>query len=460
MSGSNDDTKQQGEKKGFFSWWRKKSPAAESDHPPGAAEENSNAEQPSETPLNGDSSNASTLDDEEAVVGPAVDEKTELEAEPAQQPPPPFAETQPADDPTRGSPLSSEDVESSQAAVDISYELTAAAVESDPLAAAPLSEADESSPETASTKPGFFARLKRSLSKTSASIGEGMASLFLGRKEIDDDLLEEIETRLLTADVGVEATTAIIQSLTQRIARKQLADSQALYLALQEELVNLLRPVQQPLQIERRQPFVILVVGVNGAGKTTTIGKLAKKLQQDGQKVMLAAGDTFRAAAVEQLQVWGERNRIPVIAQHTGADSASVIFDAVQAAKARGIDVLIADTAGRLHTKDNLMEELKKVRRVIGKLDESAPHEVLLVLDAGTGQNAVNQAKQFDLAVDLTGLVLTKLDGTAKGGVIFALAKQFELPIRYIGIGEGIDDLRPFDADAFVKALFAERHDS
>src|SRR5690606_15874003 len=307
-------------------------------------------------------------------------------------------------------------------------------------------------------KLGFFARLRAGLAKTSASIGEGMASLFLGKKAIDDDLLDELETRLLTADVGVEATNAIIQNLTKRVARKELADSDALYQALQDELAAILRPVEQPLVIERgRKPYVILVVGVNGAGKTTTIGKLAKKLQDEGKKVMLAAGDTFRAAAVEQLQVWGERNQIPVIAQHTGADSASVIFDAVQAAQARGIDVLIADTAGRLHTKDNLMEELKKVRRVIGKLDETAPHEVLLVLDAGTGQNAINQTKQFNQAVALTGLALTKLDGTAKGGVIFALAKQFGLPIRYIGVGEGIDDLRTFVAEDFVQALFAEK---
>ena len=310
-------------------------------------------------------------------------------------------------------------------------------------------------------KAGFFARLKQGLAKTSASLGEGMASMFLGKKVIDDDLLEEIETRLLTADVGVEATSVIIQSLTRKVARKELADADALYKSLQEELAALLRPVEQPLVIAAQsKPFVILVVGVNGAGKTTTIGKLAKKLQLEGKKVMLAAGDTFRAAAVEQLQVWGERNKIPVIAQHTGADSASVIFDAVQAAKARGIDVLIADTAGRLHTKDNLMEELKKVRRVIGKLDADAPHEVLLVLDAGTGQNAISQAKQFNQTVELTGLALTKLDGTAKGGVIFALAKQFGLPIRYIGVGEGIDDLRTFEAEPFVQALFAERERS
>ena len=307
-------------------------------------------------------------------------------------------------------------------------------------------------------KPGFFARLRQGLSKTSASIGEGMASLFLGKKAIDDDLLEDLETRLLTADVGVEATTSIITNLTKRVARKELADSGALYKALQEELVGVLKPVEQPLEIPaEKQPYVILVVGVNGVGKTTTIGKLAKKLQLEGKKVMLAAGDTFRAAAVEQLQVWGERNNISVIAQHTGADSASVIFDAVQAAKSRGVDVLIADTAGRLHTKDNLMEELKKVRRVIGKLDETAPHEVLLVLDAGTGQNAINQTKQFNQAVELTGLALTKLDGTAKGGVIFALAKQFNIPIRFIGVGEGIDDLRPFAAQPFVQALFEQQ---
>ncbi|CAI8799774.1 signal recognition particle-docking protein FtsY [Pseudomonas sp. IT-P260] len=336
-----------------------------------------------------------------------------------------------------------------------------------PVVAAPVvpvevvAETPVEAPRSEETKVGFFARLKQGLSKTSASIGEGMASLFLGRKTIDDDLLDELETRLLTADVGVEATTQIIQRLTQKVARKELADADALYKSLQAELAAMLKPVEQPLKIaSQTKPFVILVVGVNGAGKTTTIGKLAKKLQLEGKKVMLAAGDTFRAAAVEQLQVWGERNKIPVIAQHTGADSASVIFDAVQAAKARGIDVLIADTAGRLHTKDNLMEELKKVRRVIGKLDADAPHEVLLVLDAGTGQNAINQAKQFNQTVELTGLALTKLDGTAKGGVIFALAKQFGLPIRYIGVGEGIDDLRTFEAEPFVQALFAERERS
>lgn len=307
-------------------------------------------------------------------------------------------------------------------------------------------------------KVGWFARLKQGLAKTSSSLGEGMASLFLGKKEIDDDLLEELETRLLMADVGMEATTAIMDNLTRRVARKELADSGALYQALQVEMADLLRPVEQPMVVPTSsKPYVILVVGVNGAGKTTTIGKLAQRLQNEGKKVMLAAGDTFRAAAVEQLQVWGERNKIPVIAQHTGADSASVIFDAVQAAQSRGMDVLIADTAGRLHTKDNLMEELRKVARVMGRLDESAPHEVLLVLDAGTGQNAINQARHFNETIPVTGLALTKLDGTAKGGVIFALAKHFQIPVRYIGVGEGIDDLRDFVADDFVQALFAEK---
>ncbi|HDZ55523.1 MAG TPA: signal recognition particle-docking protein FtsY [Pseudomonas xinjiangensis] len=305
---------------------------------------------------------------------------------------------------------------------------------------------------------GFFARMKAGLSKTSVNLGEGMANMFLGEKEIDDELMEEMETRLLLADVGIEATTLIMESLQSRVRRRQLNDRKALYGALQGELESLLGDVAKPMVIPaEKKPFVILVVGVNGVGKTTTIGKLAKRLQGEGKQVMLAAGDTFRAAAVEQLQVWGERNRIPVVAQHTGADSASVIFDALQAAKSRGMDVLIADTAGRLHNKDNLMDELKKVKRVLAKLDGEAPHEVLLVLDAGTGQNAISQTKLFDQAVGLTGLALTKLDGTAKGGVIFALAKQFGLPIRFIGVGEQIDDLRPFTAPEFVKALFGRQ---
>ncbi len=307
----------------------------------------------------------------------------------------------------------------------------------------------------APAKLGFFARIKQGLSRTSSHFAEGLGNLFLGRKTIDEELFEELETQLLVADVGMEATSEIIDSLTARVARKQLNNVDALYQALREQLTDLLRPVEQPLVIDTtRQPYVILVVGVNGVGKTTTIGKLAKRLQNEGKKVMLAAGDTFRAAAVEQLQVWGERNNVPVIAQHTGADSASVIYDALNAAKARGIDVIIADTAGRLHNKNHLMDELSKVKRVMAKLDDSAPHEVLLVLDAGTGQNAVNQAEQFRDAAGVTGLVLTKLDGTAKGGVIFALSKKFALPVRFIGVGETIDDLQPFAAEPFIKALF------
>ena len=309
----------------------------------------------------------------------------------------------------------------------------------------------------AEKKPGLFARLKSGLSRTRSSLTGGISDLVLGKKEIDDELLEEIETQLLVADMGVEATQAIIADLTRRVSRKQLADSEALMAALREDMQAMLEPSSVPLTIPPgNKPFVILVVGINGAGKTTTIGKLAKRLQNEGRSVMLAAGDTFRAAAVEQLQVWGERNDITVIAQHSGADSASVIFDAVEAAQARGINVVIADTAGRLHTQANLMEELKKVKRVMGKLDESAPHEVLLVLDAGTGQNAINQAQQFHAAVDVSGIVLTKLDGTAKGGIIFAIAKKLELPIRFIGVGESIDDLRTFEAKEFVDALFGE----
>ncbi|MBA4503583.1 signal recognition particle-docking protein FtsY [Marinobacterium sp. 3-1745] len=303
-------------------------------------------------------------------------------------------------------------------------------------------------------KGGFFARIKTGLSRTKANLTEQLGDLFLGAKEIDDDLLEEIETTLLMADVGVDATTTIIDRLTDRVARKQLKDADALKEALQQELADLLGSVEHPLRLPAKKPAVILMVGVNGVGKTTTIGKLAKRFQSEGKSVMLAAGDTFRAAAVEQLQVWGERNKVPVVAQHTGADSASVIFDALQSAQSKGVDVLIADTAGRLQNKDNLMQELQKVVRVMQKLDPEAPHEVMLVLDAGTGQNAISQAKEFKEAVGVSGITLTKLDGTAKGGIIFAIAKQFDLPIRFIGVGEQVDDLRPFEADEFVKALF------
>ena len=304
-------------------------------------------------------------------------------------------------------------------------------------------------------RPGFFARLKQGLTKTSQNLGNGLASLFLGKK-IDDDLYEELETQLLMADVGVDTSQKLIQQLVQHAHRKELKDADALFDKLQQEMALLLDDVEQPLQLEGAAgPFVILMVGVNGVGKTTTIGKMAQQFKQQGKSVMLAAGDTFRAAAVEQLQVWGERNAIPVIAQHSGADSASVIFDAYQAAKARGVDVLIADTAGRLQNKAHLMEELKKIVRVMKKIDANAPHEVMLTLDAGTGQNALSQARLFKEAVDITGISLTKLDGTAKGGVIFAIADQFKLPIRYIGVGEGIDDLRVFDSKDFIKALFA-----
>ncbi|AIR88552.1 signal recognition particle-docking protein FtsY [Pseudomonas cremoricolorata] len=489
MFGSNDDKKapaDAGEKKGLFSWFRKKpqQPAPEQPVPEQPAVE---PQLPAVTP------EQPALEAEQPAPAPA--EAPQL-VDPAPIPPAPAAPLTPsaetpvsnlvlpvAEEPValvpdlqpKAPPVIPEraPVEQVEVAPAVEPESTPVPVALTPAAAPPAivepvvvvepKAAPEPEPQPVAvsaepSRPGFFARLKQGLSKTSASIGEGMASLFLGKKVIDDDLLDEIETRLLTADVGVEATSTIVQNLTQKVARKQLTDAEALYKSLQDELAAMLRPVEQPLKIvSQSKPYVILVVGVNGAGKTTTIGKLAKKLQLEGKKVMLAAGDTFRAAAVEQLQVWGERNHIPVIAQHTGADSASVIFDAVQAAKARGADVLIADTAGRLHTKDNLMEELKKVRRVIGKLDADAPHEVLLVLDAGTGQNAISQAKYFHQSVELTGLALTKLDGTAKGGVIFALAKQFNLPIRFVGVGEGIDDLRTFEAEPFVKALFAER---
>ncbi len=478
MFGSNDDkkpsipsvpasTEKPAEKKDLFGWLRKKPQAPVNPEPqPAPVDEQpvvATATEPAAEPVTPVSEEVAA-----PVVAPVVAAETVAAPQPV-----PLAPIEPS---SASAPAQVEASEANPLPRPSRFRINAGSevlhahidvpvpVPAEPVSAPPVAEPAAVQPAATPAKSaeenrsGFLERLKQGLSKTSASLGEGMASLFLGKKAIDDDLLEDLETRLLTADVGVEATTAIIGNLTKRVARKELADSGALYKALQDELVALLKPVEQPLKIDSsKQPYVILVVGVNGAGKTTTIGKLAKKLQQDGKKVMLAAGDTFRAAAVEQLQVWGERNQIAVIAQHTGADSASVIFDAVQAAKSRGMDVLIADTAGRLHTKDNLMEELKKVRRVIGKLDETAPHEVLLVLDAGTGQNAISQAKQFNQTVNLTGLALTKLDGTAKGGVIFALAKQFALPIRYIGVGEGIDDLRTFEAEAFVQALFAEK---
>ncbi|MBT2152870.1 signal recognition particle-docking protein FtsY [Pseudoalteromonas tetraodonis] len=308
-------------------------------------------------------------------------------------------------------------------------------------------------------KEGFFSRLKKGLLKTRVNIGSGFASIFSGKK-IDDELFEELETQLLTADLGVDTTMKLIDNLTDAADRKQLKDGDALYELMKQEMATMLKTAEQPLEIPAdKKPFVILMVGVNGVGKTTTIGKMVKQFQNQGKSVMLAAGDTFRAAAVEQLQVWGERNSIPVIAQHTGADSASVVFDAFQAAKARNVDVLIADTAGRLQNKDNLMQELEKIARVMKKVDPDAPHEVMLTIDAGTGQNAISQVNLFNQCVGLTGITLSKLDGTAKGGVIFAVADKFNIPIRYIGVGESIDDLRTFKSDDFIDALFSQDED-
>ncbi|NVK01634.1 MAG: signal recognition particle-docking protein FtsY [Oceanospirillaceae bacterium] len=348
------------------------------------------------------------------------------------------------------------------------FEAEVAPVKEEPSVSASDNDASEQEGESvAQTQPesetvsepepqkSFFDRVRSGLTRTKQGLTQQINSLFAGSPEIDEDLIEEIETLLLMADVGVEATTSIISQLEDRINEEKLDSGEAVQAALREILADLLVGVEQPLELQSdKKPTVILMVGVNGVGKTTTIGKLAKRYQSEGKKVMLAAGDTFRAAAVEQLQVWGERNKVPVVAQHTGADSASVLFDALQSAQAKGVDVLIADTAGRLQNKDNLMQELQKVVRVMQKIDPSAPHEVMLVLDAGTGQNAVSQARLFGEAVGVTGISLTKLDGTAKGGIIFAIAKQFGLPIRFIGVGEQIDDLRPFEAKAFVDALF------
>ncbi len=337
----------------------------------------------------------------------------------------------------------------------------------------PSSAPQESAPkeEASPEKTGLFRRLGNALRGTRRAISGGIGSLLGTRSTIDDALLEEIEDILLTADLGVNATRRIVDNIRSRNARREIKDSQSLMAVLESDMLELLEPVERPLRLttskqsesprsdeaaSRASPFVILVVGVNGAGKTTTIGKLAGRFKEEGHSVMVAAGDTFRAAAIEQLRAWGERVEVPVIAQHTGADCASVIYDALEAARARGIDVLIADTAGRLHTKSGLMDELRKVCRVIGKLDADAPHEVLLVLDASTGQNALAQAVQFHEAVGVTGIALTKLDGTAKGGIIFAIAEDLGLPIRLIGIGEGEKDLRDFEAREFVRALLED----
>ncbi|PID49634.1 MAG: signal recognition particle-docking protein FtsY [Proteobacteria bacterium] len=310
--------------------------------------------------------------------------------------------------------------------------------------------------EVAAPKKGLFGRLREGLSKTGSTITQGMDRLIHGKKHIDDEILEELETRLLMADLGMEVTQKIMRDLTEQVDRKQLGDLDTLMQALHKKMTQILQPVSQPLEIKlENKPTVLLMVGINGAGKTTTIGKLAKQFQQQGKSVMLAAGDTFRAAAVEQLSIWGERNHIPVVAQGTGADAASVIYDAMQSAKARGIDVLLADTAGRLHTQSNLMDELKKVKRVIQKLDETAPHEIMLIVDASIGQNALVQARQFNAALDVTGITITKLDGTAKGGMVFAIAEQLKIPVRFVGVGESIDDLQVFSADDFTSALLS-----
>ena len=328
--------------------------------------------------------------------------------------------------------------------------LTIAAIPASALPASAPAEANQPAPAPAG-KPGWRERLRGS------GFARGLGGLFSRNPKLDDDLLDEIETALLTADVGVPATSALVEGLRKRMKAREFGDAQALLKALRAELIAMLAPVALPLQIDRTsRPFVVLTVGVNGVGKTTTIGKLARRFKEQGHSLMLAAGDTFRAAAVAQLQTWGERNGVPVIAQGQDADAASVAFDALQAAKARGIEVLIADTAGRLHTQQGLMAELGKIRRVLGKLDPTAPHEVLMVIDGTTGQNALSQLRQFHAAVGVTGLVVTKLDGTAKGGVVFALAREFGIPIRYAGIGERSEDLRVFDAEAFVDALLPE----
>ncbi|EPT4467156.1 signal recognition particle-docking protein FtsY [Klebsiella aerogenes] len=438
----------------------------ESELPHPAATEAFSQENVAESPVAEEISVPETAVEEEPVV-PAVEEKVaeplveEVIAEPV------IAEAVAEQTPEEVIVAEHEVIEDEVLPEESEAELSDEELEAQALAAQGVEEAPEELAEEDAetqeapqqeqekpTKEGFFARLKRSLVKTKQNLGSGFISLFRGKK-IDDDLFEELEEQLLIADVGVETTRKIITNLTEGASRKQLRDAEALYGLLKEEMSEILTKVEEPLNVEGKTPFVILMVGVNGVGKTTTIGKLARQFEQQGKSVMLAAGDTFRAAAVEQLQVWGQRNEIPVIAQHTGADSASVIFDAIQAAKARNIDVLIADTAGRLQNKSHLMEELKKIVRVMKKLDVDAPHEVMLTIDASTGQNAISQAKLFHEAVGLTGITLTKLDGTAKGGVIFSVADQFSIPIRYIGVGERIEDLRPFNAGDFIEALFA-----
>lgn len=383
---------------------------------------------------------------EDVIVEQTAEEAAETTTETVEQ-----AVVEPSAETTESSDEQTEELHISEQNPPLVEDETKQDVEDEPQAEESV-QADEYQ-EKPTSEGGFFSRLIKGLIKTKQSIGSGFRNFFSGKK-IDDELFEELEEQLLVADLGMPTTTKIIKNLTEHATKQQLRDAELLYQQLKVELADVLKPVAQPLVLEDKKPYVILMVGVNGVGKTTTIGKLARKFQAEGKSVMLAAGDTFRAAAVEQLQVWGERNNIPVVAQSTGADSASVIFDAMQSAAAKGIDVLIADTAGRLQNKNNLMDELKKIVRVMKKYDETAPHEIMLTLDAGTGQNAISQAKLFNEAVGLTGITLTKLDGTAKGGVIFAIADQFNIPIRFIGVGEKIDDLRSFDAEEFIEALF------
>lgn len=383
---------------------------------------------------------------EDVIVEQTAEEAAETTTETVEQ-----AVVEPTAETTESSDEQTEELHISEQNPPLVEDETKQDVEDEPQAEESV-QTDEYQ-EKPTSEGGFFSRLIKGLIKTKQSIGSGFRNFFSGKK-IDDELFEELEEQLLVADLGMPTTTKIIKNLTEHATKQQLRDAELLYQQLKVELADVLKPVAQPLVLEDKKPYVILMVGVNGVGKTTTIGKLARKFQAEGKSVMLAAGDTFRAAAVEQLQVWGERNNIPVVAQSTGADSASVIFDAMQSAAAKGIDVLIADTAGRLQNKNNLMDELKKIVRVMKKYDETAPHEIMLTLDAGTGQNAISQAKLFNEAVGLTGITLTKLDGTAKGGVIFAIADQFNIPIRFIGVGEKIDDLRPFDAEDFIEALF------
>ena len=465
-------------KGGFWSWFglgkNKQEESTEPKEPlPNESEVQETAEKTTALSDEAETENTLTEDTSMAQASTLVPESHEVQVETSQEENPvaqawtlaPSSELAPPDEPTQSI---EETLENSTALSESEAEVqveSAVDIEDESVA-----EAEEHEEESAVTdmvetqeKPsegGFFSRLLKGLVKTKQNIGAGFRSFFLGKK-IDDELFEELEEQLLIADIGMPTTTKIINNLTQHATRQQLQNADALYQQLKLEMGEILKPVAQPLSIDSsKKPYVILMVGVNGVGKTTTIGKLARKFQMEGKSVMLAAGDTFRAAAVEQLQVWGERNHIPVVAQSSGSDSASVIFDAMQSAAARNIDILIADTAGRLQNKNNLMDELKKIVRVMKKYDESAPHEIMLTLDAGTGQNAISQAKLFNEAVGLTGISLTKLDGTAKGGVIFAIADQFNLPIRYIGVGEKIEDLREFNAEEFIEALFTHEGES